>query len=98
MRITYRTRGVKEYWAARWDDIPADAPMENLSVYPLKYAQMTVKDKAGKILEAGSPGERESGKEAGLGLISVEGRKILDTEKPQPKPPIMGWVRTYGTR
>lgn len=53
MRITYRTRGVKEYWTARWDDIPADAPMENLSVYPLKYAQMTVKDKAGKILEAG---------------------------------------------
>ena len=53
MRITYRTRGVKEYWTARWDDIPADAPMENLDVYPLKYAQMTVKDKAGEILEAG---------------------------------------------
>ena len=53
MRITYRTHGVKEYWAARWDDIPADAPMENLSVYPLKYAEMTIKDKAGKILEAG---------------------------------------------
>lgn len=53
MRITYRTRGVKEYWAARWEEIPADAPMENLGVYPLKYAQMTVKDKTGKILEAG---------------------------------------------
>ena len=53
MRITYRTRGVKEYWAARWDDIPADAPMENLGVYPLKYAEMTVKDRVGKILEAG---------------------------------------------
>lgn len=53
MRITYRTRGVKEYWAARWEEIPADAPMENLSVYPLKYAEMVVKDKAGKILEAG---------------------------------------------
>jgi len=53
MRITYRTRGIKEYWAARWDDIPADAPMGNLSAYPLKYAQMTVKDKSGKILEAG---------------------------------------------
>lgn len=53
MRITYRTGGVKDYWTARWDDIPADAPMENLSVYPLKYAEMTVKDKAGKILEAG---------------------------------------------
>lgn len=53
MRITYRTRGVKEYWAARWDEIPADAPMENADVYPLKYAQMAVKDRRGKILEAG---------------------------------------------
>lgn len=53
MRITYRARGAKEYWTARWADIPADAPMENLGVYPLKYAQMTVKDKAVKILEAG---------------------------------------------
>lgn len=53
MRITYRTRGVKEYWTARWEEIPADAPMENLNVYPLKYVQMTVKSKTGKILEAG---------------------------------------------
>ena len=53
MRITYRTRGVREYWTARWDEIPADAPMVNADVYPLKYAQMTVKDKKGKILEAG---------------------------------------------
>lgn len=53
MRITYRTRGVKEYWTARWDEIPVDVPMENLGVYPLKYAQMAVRDKAGKILEAG---------------------------------------------
>ena len=53
MRKTYRTRGVKEYWTARWDQISADRPMENHGVYPLKYAEMTVKDKAGKILEAG---------------------------------------------
>jgi len=53
MRITYRSRGVKEYWTARWEEIPADTPMENLGVYPLKYAEMTVKDKQGKILEAG---------------------------------------------
>ena len=53
MRITYRTRGVREYWTARWDEIPADAPMVNADVYPLKYAQITVKDKKGKILEAG---------------------------------------------
>jgi SAM-dependent methyltransferase len=53
MRITFRSANNKDYWTKRWDDIPADAPMGNLSVYPLKYAQMTVKDKAGKILEAG---------------------------------------------
>ncbi len=53
MRKTYRTHGVKEYWAARWDDIPADAPMENSDIYPLKYAELTIKDKNGKILEAG---------------------------------------------
>jgi len=53
MHITYRTHGVKEYWTARWDDIPADAPMKNLNAYPLKYAEMTVKSQTGKILEAG---------------------------------------------
>jgi SAM-dependent methyltransferase len=53
MRVTYRSRSVKEYWATRWADIPADRPMDNPDVYPLKYAQMTVKDKVGRILEAG---------------------------------------------
>jgi len=53
MRITYRRSDNKEYWTSRWADIPADNPMENHAVYPLKYAELTVKDKAGKILEAG---------------------------------------------
>lgn len=53
MRITYRSANNKDYWSKRWGDIPADAPMENPGVYPLKYAQMTVTEKAGKILEAG---------------------------------------------
>ncbi len=53
MRITYRNANNKDYWTKRWGDIPADAPMENLNVYPLKYAEMTIKDKSGKILEAG---------------------------------------------
>ncbi len=53
MRITYRNANNKDYWTKRWDDIPADKPMENPDVYPLKYAQMTVTDKSGKILEAG---------------------------------------------
>lgn len=53
MRITYRYANNKDYWTKRWADIPADAPMENADVYPLKYAQMTVTDKNGRILEAG---------------------------------------------
>mgnify|MGYP006429237731 FL=1 len=53
MRITYRNHNVKEYWASRWDEIPADQPMENREVYPLKYAEETVKDRSAKILEAG---------------------------------------------
>jgi ubiquinone/menaquinone biosynthesis C-methylase UbiE len=53
MRITYRWSDNAEYWKKRWDDIPADHPMENPEVYPLKYAQLTVQSKDGKILEAG---------------------------------------------
>jgi len=53
MRITYRKSVNKDYWAKRWGDIPADLPMENKGVYPLKYAELTVTEKSGKILEAG---------------------------------------------
>lgn len=53
MRITYRNRGVKEYWASRWTDIPADSAMTNEGVYPLKYALQTVVSREGAILEAG---------------------------------------------
>ena len=53
MRVTYRTRFVKEYWEKRWQDIPADQPMENTKVYPLKYALESVKSREDLILEAG---------------------------------------------
>lgn len=53
MRITYRSKNVRDYWAARWGDIPADTPMNNVDVYPLKYSEMTIKEKEGRILEAG---------------------------------------------
>jgi ubiquinone/menaquinone biosynthesis C-methylase UbiE len=53
MRVTYRSKNVKEYWAARWEDIPADTPMDNAQVYPLKYSEMTLRGKDGRILEAG---------------------------------------------
>jgi SAM-dependent methyltransferase len=53
MRVTYRDLGVEEYWNYRWDNIPADQPMENSQIYPLKYAEQIIKDRQGKILEAG---------------------------------------------
>ena len=53
MRITYRNREVKEYWAERWTDVPADSPMANKMVYPLKYAEKAVTSNDGSILEAG---------------------------------------------
>ena len=54
MRITYRHKNNKNYWQKRWEDIPADEPMQNKNVYPLKYAISTIGlDKNGKILEAG---------------------------------------------
>lgn len=53
MRITYRQNNVKDYWNKRWQDIPADSPMQNLDAYPLKYAIKMITDKKGKILEAG---------------------------------------------
>jgi SAM-dependent methyltransferase len=53
MRVTYRHAKNKEYWAKRWADIPADQPMQNRDVYPLKYAELAVRDRKGPILEAG---------------------------------------------
>ena len=53
MRKTYRSHDVKEYWANRWADLPADNAMANEEVYPLKYALQTVIAKDGPILEAG---------------------------------------------
>ena len=53
MRITYRKTINKNYWEKRWKDIPADAPMTNENIYPLKYSKMLIKEKKGLILEAG---------------------------------------------
>lgn len=53
MRVTYRKENNKDYWTNRWESIPADEPMENQGVYPLKYASMTVVKNDGPILEAG---------------------------------------------
>ena len=42
MRKTYRYLNVKDYWNTRWTDIPADQPMKNSQIYPLKYAEQIV--------------------------------------------------------
>ena len=53
MRITYRRNSNKEYWTNRWVEIPADEPMTNTEVYPLKYAERIINEKGARILEAG---------------------------------------------
>ena len=53
MRKTYRDNSVKEYWGSRWDDVPADQPMTNDQVYPLKYARQLINNRKGRVLEAG---------------------------------------------
>ena len=67
MRKTYRAGGVKDYWNARWSDIPVDGAMTNTSAYPLKYALETVKSAEGLILEAGC------GSGGNLWMIAQEG-------------------------
>ena len=53
MRITYRDKNNKAYWTERWTDIDSDEPMQNHDKYPLKYSQLTIKEKNKLILEAG---------------------------------------------
>lgn len=53
MRVTYRNTSVIEYWANRWQQIPADNAKGNINKYPLKYALETITTKEGFILEAG---------------------------------------------
>jgi SAM-dependent methyltransferase len=53
MRITYRNTNNKEYWENRWEDIPADKPMNNSKIYPLKYSKLAIEYNDGPILEAG---------------------------------------------
>ncbi len=53
MRKTFRRMNNKTYWEKRWGDIPADQPMNNCDVYPLKFAQQLIRDRDAKVLEAG---------------------------------------------
>lgn len=53
MRITYRDKNNKTYWADRWTDIDSDEPMQNQDKYPLNFSLLTIKEKNKFILEAG---------------------------------------------
>ncbi|WP_081701855.1 class I SAM-dependent methyltransferase [Oleidesulfovibrio alaskensis] len=53
MRKTYRSEDTRSYWQRRWSAIPADAPMENESAYPLRYALAASAMVRGRMLEAG---------------------------------------------
>lgn len=87
MRITYRKRGVKAYWTARWEEIAADVPMKNLNVYPLRYAEMIIENPQGKILEAGCGAGRilryyhEKGHDiVGIDYIEIAVRKLKEID------------------
>ncbi|HEX3685573.1 MAG TPA: class I SAM-dependent methyltransferase [Bryobacteraceae bacterium] len=53
MRKTYREKKSPEYWISRWNEIPVDAPAEGHDRYPLRYANLVVRDRDGEILELG---------------------------------------------
>lgn len=74
MRITYRNINNKDYWAKRWENIPADLPMENRDSYPLKYAELTVSSKDGTILEAGCGAGRllRYYKDRGYNIVGID--------------------------
>lgn len=87
MRITYRSKNIKDYWESRWSKINSDLPMTNINVYPLKYAIETTKDKKGKILEAGCGAGRilryyhDQGRDIlGIDYIEVAIEKLKDVD------------------
>ncbi len=54
MRKTYRAHsGSKDYWAQRWEQIPADDGELNLQRYPGKFAKEMMRRTDGPVLEAG---------------------------------------------
>ena len=53
MRLTYRYKHNRDYWEDRWSNVNIDSIMQNKNVYPLKYAELTVSNGRGSILEAG---------------------------------------------
>ncbi len=53
MRKTYREKKSSEYWISRWNKIPVDAPAEGEDRYPLRYANLVVRDRDGEVLELG---------------------------------------------
>ena len=66
---------------------PSDKPMDNTNVYPLKYAEMIIKDKSKKILEAGCGAGRilryyhEKGfKITGIDFIDVAIEKLKNVD------------------
>ena len=74
MRVTYRVRDTRTYWEERWSSIPADAPAENRDVYPLRYAELTIGSREGRILEAGCGNGRvlRFYKERGYDIVGMD--------------------------
>ena len=74
MRKTYRHRSNREYWQARWESIGADKAMQRRDRYPLKYSDMIISEKKGRILEAGCGAGRilRAYHDAGHNIVGID--------------------------
>ena len=71
MRVSFRSRGHKDYWSDRWRRISVDEPPSNTSSYPLKHALLALGSDQGPILEAGCGAGRI------LRLLQSQGREVV---------------------
>jgi SAM-dependent methyltransferase len=53
MRKVFRHEGNDDYWNRRWSESAADRDFSDLTIYPIRYAEMVVGPPGQKILEIG---------------------------------------------
>ena len=89
MKRVYRTEANRTYWDRRWSQSVEDADkFEDLTIYPIRYAENVVKQKKGKILEIGCGLGRLVKHYSNLGreVVGIERSKVA-VDKIQAKSP-----------
>lgn len=76
MKRVYRYEANTDYWDRRWRQAGEDAPQfEDLTIYPIRYAELVMKTNPGRALEIG----------CGLGRVikhyANQGREIVGIER-----------------